>query len=174
MTCDQFLASLVAGGPLRRRRARRHAARCARCAEIQAQVQSIARELSEVAPLTAAQRALWTAASAAKPEGSQGPARGRPAWLAVAAAAVVIFIAIALRSTWNHTVQQATPLPIVKTPRSAKPGTGSELFTAMRADLDRFDRELTALRRQADLIDVRKDAEALWARYAGRASSTPL
>jgi hypothetical protein len=42
----------------------------------------------------------------------------------------------------------------------------------MLARADRLDRELAELRREAELLDVRKDAEALWARYAPHKPST--
>ena len=42
----------------------------------------------------------------------------------------------------------------------------------MLAKVDRLDHELAELRREGDLLDVRKDADALWDRYAPRKPST--
>ena len=63
MKCDRVLSSLATGSAVARWLARRHVARCLRCAEVQIQLQEITRELADAPPLTAAQRALWTAAS---------------------------------------------------------------------------------------------------------------
>ena len=62
MKCDNVLSSLATGGAVARWRARRHVARCLGCAEAQTRLREITRELADAPPLTAAQRALWTAA----------------------------------------------------------------------------------------------------------------
>ncbi len=55
MTCDRAVILLATGGPLGRWRARRHCARCPGCAAEAARLRRIARELSAVEPLSAAQ-----------------------------------------------------------------------------------------------------------------------
>ena len=74
MKCDRVLSSLATGGVVTRWRARRHIARCLECAEAQIRLREITRELAEAPPLTAAQRALWTAAGT-RAHRRRGPGR---------------------------------------------------------------------------------------------------
>ena len=52
------------------------------------------------------------------------------------------------------------------------PSELGKLASEMLVKVDQLDRELAELRREADLLDARKDADALWARYAPPAPST--
>ncbi len=175
MKCDRVLSSLATGNAVARWRAQRHVARCLRCAEAQIQLQEIARELAEVPPLTAAQRALWTAA------GTE-PTAARPwqSWVNRAAlvAAAVLIVAIGLK-LWGPRpggrrvepmIAKAAPRP--PAPSLIQPSKHGELVNEMLAKVDRLDQELAELRREGDLLDVRKDADALWDRYARRKPST--
>ena len=143
--------------------------------EAQVQLQEIARELADTPPLTAAQRALWTAASTE-------PTASRPLrmWVYPAglAAAAVLVAAIGLK-LWGPQPGGRVPPPIVvegprqhTVPRPDPPIERNKLAVELLAKVDRLERELTELRREGDLLDVRKDSEALWARYGSRKSST--
>jgi hypothetical protein len=81
MRCDRAVTLLATGGLLGRWRARRHVARCSRCAAEAARIQQIARELSATEPLTAAQRALWSSASTEHRPSMSWSVRYRPALL---------------------------------------------------------------------------------------------
>ena len=175
MTCDRVLSSLATGGVLARWRARRHVARCQRCAEVQIQLREISRALAEAPPLTAAQRALWTAAGS-DPTAS----RSWPLWVPLAglAAAAVLLAAIGLR-LWGPQPGggegQSNLVEVVPRPPAPSPPQPSErdkLAIEMLAKVDRLDRELAELGREAELLDVRKDADSLWERYAPRKPST--
>jgi hypothetical protein len=175
MKCDRVLSSLATGGVIARWRARRHVARCRECAEAQIRLRQITRELAEAPPLTAAHRALWTAAGV-EPLTS----RSRPVWVyhAGLAAATLLLGAIGLK-LWvpqlgggqdGSNVVQVAPEP--PAPRPVQPSERSKLANEMLAKVDRLDRELAELRREADLLDIRRDADALWARYAPRKPPT--
>ena len=171
MKCDQFVSSLATGGSFRRWRARLHAARCPRCAELREQLRDIARELAEAPALTAAQRALWSAASVEESRPSSTRMRMFRPYLA-AAGVLVILAMIAAWAAWMRPRQDGGREMIATERPSAKPkAEWNELLITLRADADRLGRELLALRHQADLMDVRKDADALWARYAIRGPS---
>jgi hypothetical protein len=175
MRCDRVLSSLATGGAIARWRARRHVARCPRCAEAQSQLREIARELAETPPLTAAQRALWTAAGT-EPRSSR-PWRVRAFAAGLAAAATVVaafglkYWGPQLGDGGNQTIAlRVAPQPPV--PSAVEPSERGKLASEMLAKVDRLDHELAELRREGDLLDVRKDAEALWARYAPRKPTT--
>ena len=174
MKCEKVLSSLASGGAFARWKARRHAARCPQCTRENRLLADITGELASAPPLTSAQRALWTAAST-----EAVVSRNRPTWVYPVglAAATVLMGAIGLE-LWSPqlggvadqpTVVQFVPEPPEKI--STQPPERAQLANEMLAKVDRLDHELTELRRQADLLDVRRDADALWAQYAPRKRS---
>jgi hypothetical protein len=174
MKCEKVLSTLASGGAFARWNARRHAARCPRCAREHRLLADITGELASAAPLTAAQRALWTAAST-----EAIASRPRRAWVYPVglAAATVLLGAIGL-TLWSPQLGGVADQPTVvrfipKPPAtiSAQPAERAQLANEMLAKVDRLDHELTELRHQAALLDVRRDADALWARYAPRKRS---
>ena len=58
------------------------------------------------------------------------------------------------------------------TPTLVQPSERGKLVDELLAKVDRLDRELTDLRREGDLLDVRKDTDALWERYSPRKPAT--
>src|SRR5262245_63402843 len=63
MNCNEFLPKLESGGAIGRWRARRHAARCPRCAAVYTALQAATEELSAVEPLSQHARELWMRAA---------------------------------------------------------------------------------------------------------------
>ncbi len=126
-------------------------------------------------PLTPAQRALWTAAGT-EPVASTG----RPAWFYAVGflAATVVVGAVGLMIWLPHSgsngarpgIANVVPQPSV--PGLVQPSDRGKLADEMLAKVDRLDRELAELRREADLVDVRKRADALWAQFGTRKPST--
>jgi hypothetical protein len=175
MKCDQVLSSLATGNAITRWRVQRHLARCPRCTETQIQLQEITRELADAPPLTAAQRALWTAASTE-------PTASRPwrVWVyrAGLVATAVLLGAIGLKLWGPQPGGEGGPSNIVKNvlkppaPVLFQQSERAKLANLMLAKVDRLDHELAELRREGDLLDVRKDADSLWERYAPRKPST--
>jgi hypothetical protein len=179
MKCDRVLSSMATGGVVARWRARRHVARCHKCALAQIQLREITRELAEAPPLTAAQRALWTAAGT-EPTAS----RPWPVWVhRVGLAAAAVLLGAIVLKLWgpqlgggkdgSSVVQVAPqPLPLPPAPNPVPSSERGRLASEMLAKVDRLDHDLAELRREADLLDVRKDADTLWARYAPHKPST--
>jgi hypothetical protein len=175
MNCEKVLAALATGGLVARCRARRHVAGCRDCADAERRLREITRALACAPPLTAAQRALWAAASTEAAASRRWQAWVYPLGLAAAA---VLFGVIALK-LWVPQLgggdDRLRITNVVPEPPAVSPVQGSErgkLADEMLAKLDRLDRELTDLRRAGDLLDVRKDADALWEQYSPRKRST--
>lgn len=164
MNCDRALSSLATGGRLLRWRAARHAARCPRCAVAAGRTREIAAELAAVPELTSAQRSLWSIA-----RGEERPARPSlvrtfgPALIAASACALALAW-FATRHVWSPVRPRVTPGVVAPRPVIA----ASPRLEAMRIGLDSAATELALLRRRADLLDARKDADALWLLYARR------
>jgi hypothetical protein len=159
MRCNQFLPALTTGGVIRRWRANRHAARCPRCGPIRVEIRQLETDLSAVPTLTSAQRALWTAVA------DGHPAVGLPSFwrLSPRLAAAAALVAMLAFLAW----QQARP-PVVRTAPVTAPVMADRELDGLRANLDQLDHELANLRRQADLLDARREVDALAARFAPR------
>ncbi len=81
MTCDDISGAMATGGLLGRWRARRHVARCPRCAAVVRDFENLVGELSAVPGLTPAERRLWLQASDHVPLVSRARPRSfRPAF----------------------------------------------------------------------------------------------
>jgi hypothetical protein len=166
MKCDRAVNLLATGGVLGRWLARRHAAHCPSCAAEADRLERIARELSAVQPLSAAQRALWSSMS-----GEPRPtARYRPVPLPAAAMAAVFAIAVVIGVT-IVTRRPSMPGPTIRdpgpsvarppeVPRQAPPDAIRELDD-LKSRFQALSRDVAGLRRKAELLDERRDAEAL-------------
>lgn len=171
--CKESVAAMATGGPFRRWRAMRHAARCLRCAAVQDELRQVAEALAEVAPLTAAQRRLWAAAG--RDEFTAEPAR---AWRyqPVLAGALAALILVGVGAWWVSRLPSLRPgAPDIASvlPSAAKQETLREV-DALRGDVVALAQELDGLRRRAELLDARKDVEALMARLARPGGSSGL
>jgi hypothetical protein len=174
MRCDHAVNLLATGGVLGRWLARRHAARCTSCAAEAARLRRIACELSIVEPLSAAQRALWTSISTEpRPSVARLP-RYRPALLAGGvAAAVVLALGIGATIVARRPSPKPGPPPavadpsLVRTPdipRPASPAAIRELDD-LKTNFQALAQDLAQLRRRAELLDERRDAESLSHRF---------
>lgn len=173
MRCEEVMAALAAGRVIRRWRARRHAARCPRCTAARDELRQIARTLADDPPLTAAQRRIWVVA--AGEEIAAGPSRAwwlRPA-LAGALAAVVLG---AIGGWWTLRpvdLRQGPPIVADVKPSAVEAETVHDV-EGLRGDVLALARELDDLRRRADLLDARKEVDALMARLAPRNEASGL
>lgn len=171
--CENILAGLATGGPFRQWRAQRHAAHCHRCAAALDDLQRIAAELAEVSPLTAAERRLWT--MAAVDESAEESSRTR--WLRPAVAgALAAGIAVAVGLWWISRPADSRPnRPLItqSVPVPVGPGPLRDMED-LRGGLVALTQELDDLQRRADLLDARRDVDALMARLAPRNSAADL
>jgi hypothetical protein len=166
MRCDRAVTLLATGGVLGRWLARRHAAHCPSCAAESSRLDRIARELSAVLPLSAAQRALWSSMSSEP----RPTARYRPVPLAAAAMAAVLAIAvvIGLAIVARRPPTMPIPGPLVdrspEVPGHASPAAIRELDD-LKARFQALSRDVAQLRRRAELLDERRDAGSLSRRF---------
>jgi hypothetical protein len=165
MRCDQFLPALTTGGAIGRWRADRHAARCPRCALARDEICRIETELAAASALTAAERALWTSVA----EGHPAPVVP-PFWVwksrLAAAAAIAAMLALLF---WPRAGG-----PVVRPHPDVAPIVADHELDGLRAGLEQLNRELADLRRRADLLDARRDLDALAARYTPHRQSSGL
>jgi hypothetical protein len=174
MTCDRAVILLATGGPLGRWRARRHCSRCPNCAAEAARIGRIARALSVVEPLSAAQRALWSSASTDARPSPSPPARSRRALLVGSAAAIALVLVaiVAWRPSPGPGPRPGPPIVIAEPPAPPSPGVRSETSPEtirelgdLEVQLRALSRDLAQLRGRAELLDERKEAEALSRRF---------
>jgi hypothetical protein len=162
MKCDQALAKLATGGPFGRWRASRHVAHCPDCAGQAEALRQIIDALSEVPPLTENDRQAWMKAVDYDfyafipiPPRSIDVRR-----VAIAAT----FIGLAVIAAWRQSVRSAKPRPTVVLhavdPSSVKQATLRDLDT-LQVDASTLSRELDDLLKEVDLLDARRDVEAL-------------
>jgi hypothetical protein len=162
--CEEVVAAMATGGPIRRWRARRHAARCTGCASARDELKRVAEALAEVAPLTPAQRRLWIAA--AGDEISTVPLwawwfRPALAWVLIAVIAGAVGVWWAIRPV----DRLRAPAVVQVTPPGAKEGTLRDT-EGLRSRVVDLAQELDDLGARAELLDARKDTAALMARLA--------
>jgi hypothetical protein len=176
MKCDDFLPALETGGPLRRRRARRHAARCPRCAAVAAQLAAVKRPWADVPPLAAGERLLWERAAMDDAGAGNIPLPAQPRRLVIpngrqwwaAAACVLLAVSIAVTLVVRHkAVQVADRPPHVPSPTTTRAEPSRlgpvrvELVDAAReldqlaAAVGRLDVQMQELRRQAERAEAR-------------------
>jgi hypothetical protein len=175
MRCEQFESFITTGGFVRRRRAIRHALKCLRCAEAWRRRREIEAELRAAAPrLTAAERSLWTAARRDKPQVVASPHGSRPLKVYLTVAAGLLILAIMLLRSWwpSQAIRQAPPI-IAQTTQSPEQRIRAPNLTAQPRDvalalpdLADLDRELADLRLRIDLLEAKKEVDALWEQYA--------
>jgi hypothetical protein len=169
LKCDDVAAALTTGGWLRRLRARRHATGCPRCAALCDDLRQITRTLADVPPLTDAHRRLW-AAVAVEP-----PRRRilRPVPIAAALGfGFLVLTALGLWWTWQPKVVKFQVVPVARAD-DRKPET-LRAVEGLRGDVVLLGRELDDLRRRADLLDARREIEALWLRLPPRGNAKGL
>lgn len=171
--CEEVVAALTTGGPIRRRRALRHAARCPRCAAARDELRQVAEALADVPSLTVAQCRLWVAA--AGDETAAEPSRAW--WFRPALTGALATVVLGAVGVW----WASRPVDL----RLGPPTVAAVDITAVREETHRdveglrggvvaLARELDDLRRRADLLDARKDVDALMARLVPQGGSNGL
>jgi hypothetical protein len=170
--CETVVAALATGGPIRRWRALRHAARCPQCAAARDELRQVAEALVGVPLLTPAQRRLWVAAAEAEITVSTRTWLFRP--VLVGALAAVVLGAAGI--WWASHPRDLRPRPsdIAAVDPSAIKGETLRDVEVLRGDVVALARELDDLRRRADLLDARKEVDALMARLAAQRWSNGL
>jgi hypothetical protein len=167
MKCDKVLSALATRRFFSRWRARRHASRCPRCAAVIIDLDNLVSELSAVPALTSAERQRWLRACNDVPMVTRfWPRLTRPALAAAVFAGVVVSVGIWLKSRPVYLKTSPTVVTVVdaKVARASSLREVEEIRTGVVALIG----ELDQLRREADLLDARRDADALELRFAPR------
>jgi hypothetical protein len=167
MRCDDVFAALGTRSLLGRWRARRHAARCPRCATAIDDFERLVGELSSAPALSAAERQLWLRACDDFPLALNVRRRSRrPAFAGVIAALLLLTGGIWLMSSSTH-VKTPAPVVLIVDAEVAKASSLREV-EEIRAGVVALGRELDQLQREADMLDARRDADALELQFAPR------
>lgn len=168
MKCDDFLSSLETGGLVRRWLARRHAARCPRCAQAAAALEQLKRSLAENAALTRGQRQRWLQAAG---EPAMAPAVWfrRPVLAGGMALAAMLLAVVALQlyGPQPKKVTQAPPVEntLIAPPRVTRPDPAQE-YARLAGELDAAQRELDALLERAQLLQAGQQATQMIAQFS--------
>jgi RNA polymerase sigma-70 factor, ECF subfamily len=167
MRCDDVLAALATRGLFGRWRARWHAARCPRCATAINDFEYLLGELSAVPALTTTERQLWLRACNDFPlANSVRPRCLRPAFAVAVAALLLLPAGIWLKSR-SAPVKIPPPVVVVVDTEVAK-ASSLRKVEEIRAGVVALVRELDQLQREADLLDSRRDADALELQFTPR------
>jgi hypothetical protein len=167
MTCDKVLSALAAGGFFGRLPARRHAAHCPRCATVINDLKGLVSELSAVPPMTPAERRLWLRACDDVPLVSRfWPRLTRPALAAAVAAVLLVSVGIWLISRSAHLKSSPTVVTVFDS-EIVKASALSEV-EEMQSGIAALSRELDELQREADLLDARREADALGRQFVAQ------
>src|SRR5262249_15629171 len=109
MNCEDLLPDLETGGLWRRMRARRHAARCPRCAVVYAKFLAAKVNLATPEPLPNYARELWKRAAVDAPARFERQVRWAPsvACLAAAACLLIVFVGPAVWERATNVVNES-------------------------------------------------------------------
>ena len=137
------------------------------------ELRQVAAALADVPPLTAAQRRLWVAVA-----GDEVPAEPTPPWrfrpaLAGALAAAVMGVIVVWWALRPVDLRQGPPV-VADVDASAVKQEALRDVEGLRGSVVGLAQELDDLRRRAELLDARKDVDALIARLDTRGESRGL
>jgi hypothetical protein len=129
--------------------------------------QRIVEELSAVPPLTEPERQLWMRDCDEVPLArSARPRFARPVFVGAVAAALPFSVGIWL--TWRAVSWKTSPTVILVVDTEVAKASSLREVEEIRAGVVVLVRELDELQREADLLDARRDADALELRFAPR------
>jgi hypothetical protein len=167
MKCEDFLPDLETGSLWRKMRARRHAARCPRCASVYAAFRAVKIRLATPEPLSRSAREIWIRAAVNTPVQVERQVSWAPAMACLAAAACLLIVFIG-PAVWrpNEDIGGGRTQDIVTTSGTTvievNPiGEFSELADAAV----RLDDELESLQKLAQHRDVQREVLLALNRY---------
>jgi hypothetical protein len=170
MKCQDFLPELETGGPWRRRRALRHAARCPRCAKVHAALVAVKATLAHPAPLSNHARELWNRAPRETAVLPERQIRLTPmiACLATAACVLIVFVGPVLwvnhdsSVTWIPGGSQEKTVVSATTVMTVDP---VEEFSQLADAVDQLDAELQSLRLTAQRLEAQREVMVALSQY---------
>jgi hypothetical protein len=172
MNCDEFLDALASSDERRQTAARWHASSCPSCAALAEVDARLKKELGEPEPLPQKMRAVWAAAAdeAPRPTPARRASEGRtsprqlPMQLVSLAAALLLLIAVGFLISQRPS--EVAKQPDLPTPPTVKTIDASAELDKLLAQVTALEVELNKTSKQADLVDVRREADLLLATYS--------
>lgn len=181
MNCQDFLPNLETGGPLKRFKAKRHAAACPRCAAIHGRLRQLKDELSRGTPLTDAQRRKWQDALPPLPQVAPESVRSpRPfaawpsrqlAWAAAGAAVLLLTAGVAWQNGFFDRPDKQVAVepgehgdPIVEPQPELPLYSGGEI-AQLRTNFSQLGDELDRLNELTQLLDARHEVREVLLTY---------
>jgi hypothetical protein len=181
MNCNEFLEALTSSDEGRQTAARWHTKTCPACAALADVDALLKKELAAPEPLPQRLRAAWAGAadsletrsvsegiSVRTQSESQFSPRHLPMQLASLAAALLLLVTVTL-VLWKATeigkpvgfgpIDSPKPTIVIKTLDA------SADLTALLAQVDALDAELSKISQKAELVDARREADALLATF---------
>ena len=169
MKCDDVLASLEAGGPIRQYFARRHIAKCEGCAAAAQQLSLLKRQLGEPVQVQTKDRLIWQHVAGNEVEVEPAWSFATPQFAALASltAALLVIAGFVLweRSTQDLDRPEAVAQGSNAVQVTAWPAYSSLELAEMETGLDRISDDLRRLERPASLLEARGQARALTIMY---------
>jgi uncharacterized small protein (DUF1192 family) len=172
MNCDDFLPSVETGCVTRRWQARRHAARCPRCAAVLCQWSETKEALSSAEQLSPRARGLWTR-SIDRPldeidraaTWNSAPRRSLH-FAAVSGAVLLLVSAVWIGMRW----ESPNSKPVVVPAQVARANPIHEIdpadeFARLEAGVTQLEAELAVLEREVERLDARRQLDETIKKY---------
>ena len=170
MNCDSFLPALETGGFVQRMLARCHAARCPRCAGVQAAFTATKQRLAAAEPLSLRARQLWERAAG---EVDLRPSTRR-VWMSAAAglgvATCILLVVVAIATRPKSIAPNGRPDVVRSVPGSLDRQVIEEVSSAdgmarLVEAVDQLRAELQRLQHRAERLDAQQQITATLDRF---------
>jgi hypothetical protein len=169
MKCEEFLPAMERGSFMSRIVARRHAARCERCAAVRVRWLEARRQWANPTAATAAQRALWAQVATTERQAARAIAWPARRWAVAAVAGLLVLLGVGV-GVWRGLHGEAdvarVPDPVIADTGPAPMQISDPvIFEALERGLDQLAMELDELAQEAALMDARQSADQLLTTY---------
>ena len=177
MNCDEFLDALASPDERRQTAARWHANSCPTCAALADVDARLKKELGEPEPLPQRMRAVWAAvadelrptrsarAATLTRRASEGRASARHVPMQLVSLAAALLLLIAVGFLISQRPSEIARQPDIPTAPALTIDASAELDKLL-AQVTSLEAELNKTSKQADLVDVRREADLLLATYS--------
>ena len=178
MNCDEFLDALASPDERRQTAARWHANSCPSCAALAEVDARLKEELGAPEPLPQRMRAAWAAAAdesrltrsvseaTLARRASEGRASPRQLPMQLVSLAAALLLLLAVGFLIGQRPGEVVKQPDIPTPRVALTIDASAELDKLLAQVTVLEAELNKASKQADLVDVRREANLLLATYS--------
>jgi len=172
MNCDEFLDAMASSDERRQTAARWHANSCPSCAALADIDARLKKELGEPEPLPQKMRAVWAAVADESPRptparrASEGRLSPRHLPMQIVSLAAALLLLIAVGFLISQRPSEVARQPDLPTAPLVKTIDASAELDKLLAQVTALEAELNKISKQADLVDVRREADLLLATYS--------